>query len=408
MYNFINDNYTIYHLHTMLSNGVTNIDSVTSIEAYVERAKECGMKAIAFSEHGNIFEWKHKKDIVEKAGMKYIHAIEGYITENINLVDENGKELRVRDNYHCVLIAKNYDGVREINRLSSRSFNREDGHFYYSPRITFDELLGTSDNVIICTACIASILSKGNEELKDRFISFLKENSERCFLEIQHHNTESQKEYNKYLYELNKKIGVRLIAGTDTHCLNESHAEARVIYQKGKGVFFSEEDGWDLTFKTLEELINAYKEQDCLDEEVFMEAIDNTNVMANMVEPFTLDTSFKYPKLTEDSKKTFREKVYEKAKKHKYINERYDWETIKPRLDEELDTYESVDSYDLMLLQDYLRDWEHKHDIWTGPSRGSVSGSFVAYALGITEIDSIKFDLKFWRFMHKDKYSLAD
>ena len=79
-------------------------------------------------------------------------------------------------------------GVLEINKLSSKSFNREDGHFYYMPRITFDELVNTSDNVIVTTACLGGILHNGNDNLKDRFIRFLQENRNRCFLEIQHHN----------------------------------------------------------------------------------------------------------------------------------------------------------------------------------------------------------------------------
>ena len=211
-------NYTIYHLHTMLSNGVTNIDSVTKFNEYVSKAKECGMTSLAFSEHGNVFEWLHKKEAVEKAGMKYIHAIEAYITEKPFWENEEGKPERKRDNYHCVLVAKNYEGVRELNRLASKAFNKEDGHFYYTPRIFFEELLNTSDNIITTTACIGGTLSKGNEELKQRYIEFLKNNSHRCFLEIQHHNTESQKEYNKYLYNLSRETGIRLIAGTDTHC----------------------------------------------------------------------------------------------------------------------------------------------------------------------------------------------
>lgn len=78
------DNYVVYHLHSDLSNGVTNVDSVTKFGEYIEAAKNLGMKAMAFSEHGNIFEWFHKKEAIENAGMKYIHAVEAYITEDNN------------------------------------------------------------------------------------------------------------------------------------------------------------------------------------------------------------------------------------------------------------------------------------------------------------------------------------
>ena len=114
-------NYTVYHLHSQLSNAVTNIDSVTDFAEYVELAKSYGMKAMAFSEHGSVMEWFHKKTAIEGAGMKYIHAVEAYLTESL---DE-----KIRDNYHCVLIAKNYDGFLELNQLVSDSFNRKDKNF---------------------------------------------------------------------------------------------------------------------------------------------------------------------------------------------------------------------------------------------------------------------------------------
>lgn len=94
--------YTVYHLHSDLSNGVTNIDSVTKYGEYIVKAKECGMNAMGFSEHGSVFEWWHKKSAIEAAGMKYIHAVECYLTTTLTE--------KIRDNYHCVLLAKNYSG----------------------------------------------------------------------------------------------------------------------------------------------------------------------------------------------------------------------------------------------------------------------------------------------------------
>ena len=144
-------------MHSDLSNGVTNVDSVTKFGLYVDRAKECGMKALAFSEHGSVFEWWHKKQAIEKAGMKYIHAIECYLTHDLTE--------KIRDNYHCVLIAKNYDGFLELNKLVSQSFNRKDNHFYYVPRISFEELFSTSENIIITTACIGGVFGKADSKV---------------------------------------------------------------------------------------------------------------------------------------------------------------------------------------------------------------------------------------------------
>ena len=294
-------NYTPYHMHSMLSNGVTNIDSITDFHVYIDRAKELGMKAFAFSEHGSLFAWLKKKEYIESNGMKYIHAIEVYLTE-----DDTEK---VRDNYHCVLIATNYDGVKELNKIVSKSFCRTDNHFYYVPRVTFDELMLTSDNILVTTACLGGVLFNGTPTAKEKFLGFLNKNKHRCYLEIQHHNCKEQIEYNKVLYNLSKETGIPLIAGTDTHEIDEKHMQGRAILQKAKGVHFANEDEWDLTFKSVDELIGAYQKQGSLPMEVVYEAIENTNNMADRIEPFEVDYSPKYPKLYENSEEVFKEKI---------------------------------------------------------------------------------------------------
>lgn len=383
----------------MLSNGTTNIDSVTNFRDYIARAKELGMSAICFTEHGNIFEWIHKKEEVEKAGMKYIHGIEAYITESL--------EDKKRDNYHCVLIAKNYDGVLELNQLVSDSYNRNDGHFYYMPRILYDDLEKTSDNIIISTACLGGILHKGNDNIRNRFICFLQRNKHRCFLEIQHHIDDGQKEYNKYLKVLSGEIGVPLIAGTDTHALNTEHLEGRNILQKSKGVFFADEESWDLTFKSYEELVTAYEKQSSLPIDIVKEAINNTNVLADMIEEFEIDRTYKYPHLWENPMKTFQNKIMQGIKKRgvdKYPN----YQVYIDRIKHELKAYEHNGAIDFMLLMDDIISWCIENDIMVGYGRGSVNGSVIAWLLGITEMDSIKHNLNFERFMNTERVSLSD
>lgn len=382
-------NYVIYHLHSDLSNAVTNVDSVTKFEEYIKAASECGMKAMAFSEHGSIMEWWHKKCAIEKAGMKYIHAIEAYLTMTL---DE-----KVRDNYHCVLIAKNYDGVMELNRLVSKSFNRNDNHFYYVPRISFDELFATSDNIIITTACVGGVLGKGGKIAQERFLDFLKANKHRCFLEIGHHIDQKQVEYNGRLVELHRETGVPLIAGTDTHALNDEHVQGRSILQLSKKIHFDGEERWDLRFKSYQELIAAYEKQGSLPSDVYEEAIENTNVMAGMVEEFNMDKGTKYPHIYENPEETFRQKIDEAVERHPYALTNHTKEEIQSIVDEEFEVYKATKSIDFMLLQTYLREWEREHDIQCGYGRGSVSGSMVAYLLGITQMDSLRFGLNFFR-----------
>lgn len=454
--------YVPYHIHTMLSNGVTNIDSITDFRSYIEVAKQCGIKAFGFSEHGSIFEWLHKKEAIEKAGMKYIHAVEAYLTEDndkkshlfsASEVDSPGNTMikqknskiqffksweakdgkmyaesiddyrtvcidgttikdegykKERDNYHIILIAKNYDGVKELNELVSKSFNRKDDyHFYYMPRISFDELFKTSNNIIITSACLGGVLYSGTPSAKEKFLNFIQQNKHRCFFEIQHHNCKDQIEYNRTLYKLHIETGVPLIAGTDTHALNDEHIEGRFILQRAKGVHFSNEDGWDLTFKTPEQLLAAYEKQQSLPLDVIYEAINNTVKMADMVEEFQLDYSAKYPKLYDDSESVFKKKINAGVIK-RGIKSYPNYQEYVERIHNEYDTYKHNNAIDFMLLEEDYKSEMRRRNIKFGYSRGSVSGSIIAYLLGITEVDSIKYNLNFERFMNRERVSLAD
>ena len=394
------NNYVIYHLHSDLSNGVTNVDSVTKFGQYVDRAKECGMAALGFSEHGSIFEWWHKKCAIEAAGMKYIHGIEAYLTESL---DE-----KVRDNYHCVLMAKNYAGFLELNALVSQSFNRKDNHFYYVPRIAFDELFATSDNIIVTTACVGGVFGKGSDTAQEKMLSFLTAHKDRCFLEIGHHPDEKQVVYNKKIYDICRETGLRPIAGTDTHVLNEVHERGRYILQASKNIHFDGEDQWDLKFKTFDELVSSFKAQNSVDETFYMEAIQNTNVLADMIEPFEIDCSTKYPHIYDDPEKTFSEKIERAIESHPYALKNHSREELDRVVAEEMEVYKATKSIDFMLMQTYLREWELQNGIQCGYGRGSVSGSMIAYLLGITQMDSMRFGLNFFRFMNPSRVTNAD
>lgn len=403
----MNKQYTVLHCHSDMSNGVTNIDSVTKYQEYVVQAKKLGMTALAFSEHGSVFDWHGKKAEIEKAGMKYIHAEEFYITEKID-IDDNGNPIKLRDNWHCLLIARNFEGVKELNRLASKSFNRADGHYYYVPRIEFSDLIGTSDNIIISTACLGGILNRAPKEIQKQFVDFMAQHKDRCFLEIQHHNVDDQKIYNQKLYRLSQAYGLQLVAGTDTHSLTHEHSEGRKILQLSKSIRFDDEDGWDLTFKSYDELCNAYAQQNTLPAEVYLKAIDNTNKIADMVESFEIDRSTKYPHIYDDPDKTFKTKINEAYKNHPYLKFRYPSAQVVQQIREEYEVYKKVGATDFMLLETYLREWERENDIQCGYGRGSVSGSLIAYALGITQMDSLKFNLNFFRFMNPGRVTNAD
>ena len=189
------NNYVAYHVHTELS----LLDSTTKCEDYIKKAIELGQRAIGFSEHGNIYNWTYKKFLCEKYGLKYLHCCEIYLTEKLYFQNDNGENEKIRDNYHTILIAKNLDGLKEMNRVISRATDED--HFYYKPRVTFEEFLSLSDNVIKISACLASPLNeyRKNQDKAGNEL-FLKLFEKYDYYEIQPHvNSDEQKEYNKWL-----------------------------------------------------------------------------------------------------------------------------------------------------------------------------------------------------------------
>lgn len=408
------------------------LDSATKFQDYIDRAVQLGQTAIAFTEHGNIYQWVAKKMACDKAGIKYLHGVECYLTEQLyeypdanelwreaqsgrNEQDakkalaemmESGKK-KVRDNYHTILIAKNYDGILEINNLVSLS-NRDD-HFYYKPRITFEEFLGISDNVIKISACLASPLNK----MSVRHPMYEKLLKHYDYLEVQAHNFGEQISYNCHLAEMSKKYGIPLIAGTDTHSIDAYKAECRSIMQLAKHIEFADEDSFDLTYKTYDELVEMFRIQGALPESVFLEAIENTNRMADSVEPFELDVSFKYPKLygnaaedkavfEETIRKNFQAKIDEGAITPEQIP------NFKDAIKEECRVFDKIDMSGFMLFMSELVTWCKSNGIPIGFNRGSCGGSRVAYVTNTTDLNPETWHTVFSRFCNEDRKEIGD
>lgn len=410
----MNNNYVTYHLHSDLS----LLDSCTKFQDYIDKAKELGQKAICFTEHGNIMRWVAKKEACDKAGIKYLHGCEVYLTAQL--------EPKFRDNYHTILIAKNMNGLKEINQLISTS--NEDSHFYFKPRISFEEFLNISDNVIKISACLASPLARIEGEIytlgskqdltkeeQDRYMylltNFTKILQKYDYYEVQPHvNSKEQKMYNKQLFEWAKKYNKPLIAGTDTHSLNQYKAECRSILQLAKGIEFANEDQFDLTYKSYDELVQMFEEQNALPRNVYLQAIENTNVMADSCEEIVLDKEFKYPKVYDDDIATIKSRLWEMLKE-KVANGIIPQEQMQLFIDNiktELDVFEKINMCGFMLFMSDLVAWCHENNIPTGFGRGSCCGSVVAYVLDIIDVNPIKWKTVFSRFANEDRKEIGD
>lgn len=490
----MNNNYTLLHLHSDYS----LLDSTTSFERYVDWAVEHGMKAIASTEHGNVYNWTTKKEYCDKKGIKYIHGVELYLTEKLyhdRVKTKQNKDgsyevtdvkQKIRDNYHIILLAKNMDGVKEINLLVSMA-NDED-HFYFKPRITFEEASEISDNIIVMSACLASPLwsiQSQRDKLKNEIESYkndiehteealtllrlelkgqstirkkkrkkedINRDINRCqdfilayennieyikddlldldfcpevynpytalvfrydFFEVQPHvNSESQKEFNKQLISMAKEFDKGIICGTDTHNFDSYAAECRTIMQVAKGIDFLEEDTFDLTLKTYDEIYGMFNQQGVLTEDEVQLALENTNVVADMCENFELDKSFKYPvfKSPEEDAISFENKCWKGLedkiacgavpveKKEEYAS----------HIKEELRVFRKVNMMGFMESMATFIGKLRNEGIPFGFSRGSCGGSVTAYLTDITDCDPIYWGLSFERFCNENRVSLGD
>ena len=410
------NNYTVYHLHDDTSNVNGYADSCSNFKEYIKLAKKQKMKSIAFSNHGGIFDWIKKKQECDKVDIKYIHGVELYLCYKLE-DDDRGS--------HIGLYARNWEGVLELNTLMSKATSKgvledkSDRHMYYNPRISLEELMNTTNNIIVTTACLLSPLNRWtskkneNKEAFELLLDWLKVNKHRCFLEIQYHNMTSQIEYNRKIHFISLKTGIPLIAGTDTHSSSKYKSECRKILQIYKDSFYGEEDECDLVWKTYDELVEAFKIQNSLSSDIYMQAIENTNVLSDMVEDFKLDNAFKYPTLYGDNvSEQWKNLIYKCLEDKKNIGAldliNYTLNDYKLKIKEEFKVMSKLGMESFMIFMSELLNWCKDNNIPYGTGRGSVCGSMIAYITDITDVDPLVWKTVFSRFCNEDRISLGD
>lgn len=387
-------NYITYHLHSDDS----LLDSCTKFKDYVDLAVQNGQKAIASTEHGKPLGWISKKMYCDAKGIKFIHGVEIYLTEHL--------EPKIRDNYHTVLLARNLEGVKELNRLVSRSCDEE--HFYYTNRVSFDEFLGISNNIISTSACLASPLNKLPSE-HPRYIQLARKYD---FFEVQPHIHPEQIEFNKRLCELSKQIGTPLIAGTDTHSASQYKAECRSVLLASKHKNYGDEDAFDLTYKSYDDLVEAFRTQAALSEYDYMQAIDNTNLLYDMTENFSLDTSIKYPILygsPEADEEKFIDITYKRLedKLANGVIPREQEVAFREAIEEELRVFSKLKMCGFMLSMSELITWCKENGLAIGTARGSVGGSRVAYVTDIIDLNPETWHTVFSRFCNETRSEIG-
>ncbi len=401
------------HLHSYYS----ILDGEGKIENYFKKAAADHQPAMALTDHGNMFGVKEFLKTAKKfkGVVKPIVGCEVYVNPEGRFV-KRGKE--DQGAYHLILLAKNIEGYYNLVKIVSIGWTEG---FYYKPKVDREILEKYHENLIASSACLGGelprLIAAGNmEEAEKSALWFKKIFGEDYYLEIQQHRTEvpgqsqevfeKQKIVNAGLFKLSEKLGIKCIATNDCHFVNKEDGPAhdRLICIN-TNARVTDADRMHYTqqeyMKTAEEMAAMHI--------THPEIIANTLEVAAKVEEYDIDHDhilpiFKLPDGYSDSNDYLRDLVY-KGAETRYPNM---LPKLKDRIDFELQTIKGMGFPDYFLIvQDFINA-ARARGIWVGPGRGSAAGSVVAYCLGITKIDPIKYDLLFERFLNPERISMPD
>ena len=403
--------YCHLHVHTQYS----ILDGAASIPELLKKAIDDGMRAVAITDHGNMFGVKEFHNEATKRGIKPILGCEAYIARR----SRNSREDKNLDAFdHIVLLAKNKTGYRNLTTLVSLGWTEG---FYYKPRIDRELLEKYHEGIICLSACLGgeipqAIMHRSIGEAEKIVLEYKRIFGEDFYLELMRHRTDDpgmnklvfddQVFVNRTLLELSNKLGIKCVATNDVHFVNMEDSEAHdhlICLNTGKDLDdptrmrYTRQE-W---FKTQEEMKDVFSDHP--------DVLNNTIEVADKVEQFELNSNpvmpyFPLPEEFENEDTYLKHITYEGAKKryNEITNE------IKERIDFELGTIQRMGfpGY-FLIVQDFIAAARNM-GVSVGPGRGSAAGSAVAYCLGITDIDPIKYDLLFERFLNPDRISMPD
>ena len=386
------------HVHTEYS----LLDGIARIDQLTKRVKQLGMPAVAITDHGNMYGAVKFYDACRKNDIKAIFGCEFYVANDLYV--KNGKSKYA----HLVLLAKDEVGYNNICMLNTIAFKEG---FYYKPRIDYKTLEKYHEGVVCLSACLAgdipqAIMNRDFEEA-ERLIKWFKDLfGDDFYLEIQNHHLPEQLEVNAKLYEYAKQFDIKLVATNDVHYINKDDAEMQDVLmcvQMGKTVDDPDRlklPGDEFYLRTAEEMAELFPDHP--------EALANTLEIADKCNyKFTYGHYLfpKYEPVTGEEPIVYLRKLIDEGVKKKYGE--YN-DVITERIERELGVISKQGFVEYFLIVwDYINAARNM-GISVGPGRGSGAGSIVAYLIGITNIDPLKYDLIFERFLHTERVSAPD
>ena len=417
--------YSHLHVHTQFS----LLDGAASIKALYNKAIADGMPALAISDHGNmfgVFEFvKHAHSLKNEDGslkVKPIVGCEFYITEN-RFQKQFTKEQK-DPRHHQILLAKNNIGYKNLVKLTSLGYI--EGMYSKYPRIDKELIHKHHEGLIATTCCLGAlvpqlILKKGESDAENEFKWWLNIFQKDYYVELQRHGIPEQEKVNKVLLKFAKKYSVNVIASNDSHYVDEPDANAHDILlcintgEKQATPKLSEFTDDDITVKNKRfafpnnqfYLKNTSEMATVFDD--LPQALDNTNEIIDKIEVLDLKREILLPHF-KVPKEFISQEAYLEHLTWTGARERYKEITpeIEERINFELFTIKTMGFAGYFLIvSDFIIEGK-KMNVFVGPGRGSAAGSVVAYCIGITNIDPIKYNLLFERFLNPDRKSMPD
>ena len=385
-------------------------DKTEHVSPLVNALKEMGMTACAITDHGNLYGVHTFVTAMRKAGLKPIIGSEFYVADDLHV--KTPETMHRRD--HLILLAKNQTGYKNLMKLSTISF--VDG-FYVKPRIDLDTLARYSEGLICCSACLAGRIPQlllkndfdGAKEYALRLKGMFAEGD--FYIELQDHGLEEQKRILKPLVSLAREIGVKVVATNDAHYLKRTDADTQdtmmcITLQCKKtdpvGVRFSNDEFYLKSGEEMERLFDWIPE-----------AIASTKEIADKVDGDYFVVKYKktfIPHYENDDMNGRDAKAYLHDLAWERIHRRFDVITpeIEERLNYELGVIDRCGFNDYFLIVWDFVNAAKSRGIPVGPGRGSGVGSLVAYAIGITDVDPLRYSLLFERFLSEERVSMPD
>ena len=395
--------FTHLHVHTEYS----LLDGSNKIREYVARVKELGMDSAAITDHGVMYGVIDFYRAAKEAGIHPVLGCEVYVAPGSRFDRENSNgDDRY---YHLVLLAENNQGYQNLMKLVSKGFVEG---FYYKPRVDLDLLREYHEGIIALSACLAGevarFLRRGMyEDAKAAALRYQEIFGEgNFFLELQDHGIADQQMVNQQLMRMHQETGIELVATNDVHYTYAQDADSHDILlclQTGKKLADTDRmryEGGQYFVKSEEEMARIFP--------YAPEALENTHKIAWRCQVEIEFGKTKLPRF--DVPEGYTSWEYLNKLCREGLSKRYPeiTETLKERLEYELSTIKNMGYVDYFLIVwDFIK-YARDQDIMVGPGRGSAAGSLVAYTLGITQLDPLRYDLLFERFLNPERVSMPD